>query len=51
MKIDTEVIKQVLYAIDATAKEDPEFVELIDFQIYQMEKKQKKINTDKNRKG
>ena len=31
MKIDTEVIKQVLYAIDPTAIEDPDFEEMVDF--------------------
>lgn len=50
MKIDTKVIKEVLYGIDPTAKEDEEFIESINMFILLMEQKQKEKNKKKPQK-
>ena len=42
MKIDTKIIKKVLYRIDNTAKKDIEFVENINTILLLMEQEQKK---------
>tara|TARA_R110002012_G_scaffold4382_2_gene20157 strand:+ start:2738 stop:2890 length:153 start_codon:yes stop_codon:yes gene_type:complete len=44
MKIDTKVIKEVLYGVDPLAKEDEEFVESINMFILLMVQKQKEKN-------
>lgn len=45
MKIDTKIIKKVLYRIDPSAKKDEEFVESINLILYKMEQEQ--IKKDK----
>jgi len=47
VKVDTRVIKKVLYGIDPCAHEDPEFVENVNIWILLMEKEQKKQNKKK----
>tara|TARA_B100000795_G_C22609589_1_gene364540 strand:+ start:521 stop:673 length:153 start_codon:yes stop_codon:yes gene_type:complete len=47
MKIDTEVIKHIMYGVDPTAKEDKEFVETINMWVHLMEQEQKKRNKKK----
>jgi hypothetical protein len=47
MKIDTKVIKHIMYGIDPTAKEDEEFVESINVWVLLMEQEQKKRNKKK----
>jgi len=42
MKIDTKIIKKVLYRIDPEAKKDEEFVETINMILYKMESEQLK---------
>ena len=49
MKIDEDVIRDVLLSIDPLAKEDPEFIENIELFIYKMIRKQKKLNANKKR--
>ena len=44
MKIDTKIIKKVLYRIDNTAKKDVEFVESINMILMLMEQEQHKEN-------
>jgi len=44
MKIDTKIIKKVLYRIDNTAKKDVEFVESINMILMLMEQEQHKKN-------
>ena len=50
MKIDTQVIKDVMYGIDPSAKEDQEFVDTINMWILLMEQEQKKRNKKKPQK-
>lgn len=50
MKIDTKVIKEVLYGVDPLAKEDEEFVESINMFILLMVQKQKEKNKKKPQK-
>ena len=47
MKIDISVIKEVIYGLDSSAKEDDEFVQTINILIALMEQKQKEINKKK----
>jgi len=49
VKIDTRVIKKVLYGIDPYAHEDPEFVENVNMWILLMEQEQKKQNKKKRK--
>lgn len=49
MKIDTEIIKKVLYNVDPDAVEDPDFIHTIDVMIMMMEKFQKDHNRTLNR--
>ena len=49
MKIDTRVIKKILYGIDPYAHEDSEFVENINMWILLMEQEQKKQNKKKRK--
>jgi hypothetical protein len=49
MKIDTRVIKKILYRIDPCAHKDPEFVENINMCILLMEQEQKKQNKKKRK--
>ena len=49
MKIDTKVIKKILYRIDPCAHEDPEFVENVNMWILLMEQEQKKQNKKKRK--
>ena len=49
MKIDTRVIKKILYGIDPCAHEDPEFVENVNIWILLMEQEQKKQNKKKRK--
>jgi hypothetical protein len=44
MKIDTKVIKKVLFGIDPDAPKDEEFVQSINMFILLMEQEQKKLN-------
>ena len=44
MKIDTKIIKKVLYRIDNTAKKDIEFVESINMILMLMEQEQHNKN-------
>ena len=50
MKIDTEVIKDVLRGIDPEAKEDPDFIETLDMIVSAMVRKQKDKNAAKSDK-
>ena len=47
MKIETKVIKKVLYEIDPEASQDKEFVDYINMFILLMEQEQKKLNKKK----
>jgi len=49
MKIDTRVIKKILYGIDPYAHEDPEFVENVNIWILLMEQEQKKQSKKKRK--
>jgi len=49
MRIDTKIIKKVLYKIDDTAKKDVEFVENINMILMIMEQEQRKLD-NKHRK-
>lgn len=49
MKIDTDVIREVLYSIDPKAKKDEEFVRNIEYIIFEMIRLQKKKNVNKKR--
>tara|TARA_Y100001963_G_scaffold141037_1_gene208765 strand:+ start:492 stop:644 length:153 start_codon:yes stop_codon:yes gene_type:complete len=50
MKIDTSIIKKVLYGIDPEARRDKEFIESINMFILLMEQKQKEKNRKKTKK-
>ena len=50
MKIDTKIIKKVLYGIDPEADKDEEFVQSINMFILLMEQEQKKLNKKKSPK-
>lgn len=41
MRIDTDVIREVLYSIDPDAKSDPDFAETMDMVVSAMVRKQK----------
>ena len=47
MKIDISVIKEVIYGLDPSAKEDDEFVQTINILLSLMDQKQKEINKKK----
>ena len=47
MKIDTKIIKKVLYRVDPDASKDKDFVNNISMLILLMEQEQKKINRKK----
>ena len=47
MKIDTKIIKKVLYRVDPEAPKDKDFVNNISMLILLMEQEQKKINRKK----
>ena len=49
MKIDTRVIKKILYGIDPCTHEDPEFVENVNIWILLMEQEQKKQSKKKRK--
>ena len=49
MKIDTKIIKKVLYRIDPSAKFDEEFVENINMILFLMEQEQLKQNKKKRK--
>ena len=44
MKIDTKIIRKVLYRVDNTAKKDPEFLESVNMMVMLMEQEQLKQN-------
>jgi hypothetical protein len=48
MKIDSKIIKKVLYRIDNTAKKDVEFIESINMILMVMEQEQLKQNNKRN---
>jgi hypothetical protein len=48
MKIDTKIIKKVLYRIDNTAKKDVEFVESVNSILILMEQEQLKQTNKRN---
>ena len=50
MKIETKIIKKVLYGIDPEAPKDKEFVQSINMFILLMEQEQKKLNKKKSPK-
>tara|TARA_R110002012_G_scaffold16382_2_gene63275 strand:+ start:2025 stop:2177 length:153 start_codon:yes stop_codon:yes gene_type:complete len=50
MKIDTKIIKKVLYGIDPEAAQDKEFVDNINMFILLMEQEQKKLSKKKSPK-
>ena len=49
MKIDTRVIKKILYGIDPCAHKDPEFVETVNMWILLMEQEQVKQSKKKRK--
>jgi len=52
MKIDTEIIREVLYGVDTDAHTDPAFEQTIDLMIIKLERAQKKYTIRKqNKKG
>lgn len=52
MKVDIDIVKDVLYSIDPDAKNDPDFEETMDMLISAMVRKQKeKDGTKLNKAG
>ena len=50
MKVDTRIIKKVLYQVDPEAPKDEDFVENINMLILLMEQKQKEFTKKKSPK-
>ena len=51
MKIDTEVIKEVMFNMDEYAQEDPEFLQTVELFIFQLEQLQTKKNVKPRNKS
>ena len=49
MKIDSSVIKQIMYEVDPDAESDVEFVSNINMLILLMEQRQREINKKKKK--